>query len=107
LPDVTNLTLVSTENTSFTVSWERPKGDFDYYLVEATGSSNDDTEVGPYRVGSCANGSIIDAHQTQVTCDHIEPCANVTFRIRTYAKGPPERVSSGGCNRWHLHSRAR
>ncbi|KAL1458806.1 hypothetical protein MTO96_043453, partial [Rhipicephalus appendiculatus] len=93
LPDVTDLTLVSTGNTSFTVSWERPKYDFDYYLVEVTDNTNGDVE--PYRVGSCANGSIIDAHQTQVTCNHIEPCANVTFRIRTYAKGPPERVSSG------------
>uniref|UniRef100_A0A131YX88 Fibronectin type-III domain-containing protein n=1 Tax=Rhipicephalus appendiculatus TaxID=34631 RepID=A0A131YX88_RHIAP len=93
LPDVTNLTLVSTGNTSFTVSWKRPKDDFDYYRVEVTGNGSDD--VGPYRVGSCGNGSIIDAHQTQVTCDHIEPCTNVTFTIRTYAKGPPERTSSG------------
>ncbi|KAL1484020.1 hypothetical protein MTO96_050129 [Rhipicephalus appendiculatus] len=83
---------------------ERPKDDFDYYRIEVIDNSNGDVE--PYRVGSCANGSIVDAHQTQVTCDHIEPCANVTFRIRTYAKGPPERVSSGGCPRWHLHSRA-
>ncbi|KAH7938759.1 hypothetical protein HPB52_000294 [Rhipicephalus sanguineus] len=89
----TNLTLVLTENTSFTVSWERPKDDFDYYQVQVTG--NGKSNVGPHRVGSCANGSIIDAHQTQVTCDHIEPCSNVTFRIRTYAKGPPERASSG------------
>ncbi|KAL1484252.1 hypothetical protein MTO96_011521 [Rhipicephalus appendiculatus] len=93
LPDVTNLTLVSTGNTSFTVSWERPKDDFDYYRVEVTGNGSDD--VGAYRVGSCANGSIVDAHQTQLTCDHIEPCTNVTFTIRTYARGPPERASSG------------
>ncbi|KAL1484253.1 hypothetical protein MTO96_011522, partial [Rhipicephalus appendiculatus] len=93
LPDVTNLTLVSTGKTSFMVSWERPKDDFDYYRVEVTGNSSGD--AGPYRVGSCANGSIVDAHQTQITCDHIEPCTNVNFTIRTYAKGPPERASSG------------
>ncbi|KAL1481118.1 hypothetical protein MTO96_050449 [Rhipicephalus appendiculatus] len=93
LPDVTNLTLVSTQNTSFTVSWERPKNDFDYYRVEVTSSTNEDVQ--PYRVGSCSYGSVVDAHQTQVTCDQIEPCTNVTFKIRTYAKGPPERASSG------------
>ncbi|KAL3250754.1 hypothetical protein MRX96_055398 [Rhipicephalus microplus] len=107
LPDVSNLTLVSTDKTSFTVSWERPKDHFDYYLVEVTGSSHEDGDVGPYRVGSCANGSIVDAHQEQVTCDHIEPCTNVSFRIRTHAKGPPQRTSLGGHTGWHLCSRAR
>nr|XP_037273436.1 uncharacterized protein LOC119165360 [Rhipicephalus microplus] len=95
LPDVSNLTLVSTDKTSFTVSWERPKDHFDYYLVEVTGSSHEDGDVGPYRVGLCANGSIVDAHQEQVTCDHIEPCTNISFRIRTHAKGPPQRTSLG------------
>ncbi|KAH8032042.1 hypothetical protein HPB51_022790 [Rhipicephalus microplus] len=68
---------------------------FDYYLVEVTGSSHEDGDVGPYRVGLCANGSIVDAHQEQVTCDHIEPCTNISFRIRTHAKGPPQRTSLG------------
>ncbi|KAL3199680.1 hypothetical protein MRX96_043873, partial [Rhipicephalus microplus] len=92
---VSNLTLVSTDKTSFTVSWERPKDDLYYYLVEVTGSSHEDGDVVPYRVGSCSNGFIVDAHYAQVTCDHIEPCTNVSFRIRIHGKGPPRRTSLG------------
>nr|XP_054934412.1 uncharacterized protein LOC129388286 [Dermacentor andersoni] len=96
LPDVANLTMVSAQNRSFTVAWERPEANFDYYRVEVTGSSSaSNATVGPDLLGSCVYGSMVDANQTRLTCDHVKECTEVTFRIRTHARGPPERASSG------------
>lgn len=86
-PRVTNLTLVSAGNKSFTVSWKRPQEKFDYYRVEVSGSG------GVVNVGSCAKGTMIDAKETRVTCDNVEDCSDVTFKIRAYNRGPPERGS--------------
>ncbi|KAL1484019.1 hypothetical protein MTO96_050128, partial [Rhipicephalus appendiculatus] len=75
-PRVTNLSLVSAKDRSFTLSWKRPREKFDYYRVQVTSSG------GVLNVGSCANGTIIDASRTRVTCDNVEDCRNVTFGIR-------------------------
>ncbi|KAL3250753.1 hypothetical protein MRX96_055398 [Rhipicephalus microplus] len=86
-PRVTNVTQISAGNRSFTVSWERPTEKFDYYRVEVSRSGS------VVDVGSCAKGTIIDAKKARLTCDNVEDCSYVTFKIRAYDRGPPERGS--------------
>lgn len=96
LPDVVNLSLVATTQNSFTVTWERPEGNFDYYLIDVP--DDHDTDIGSSRkriAGSCANGAIIRRDMTHVTCLQLETCSNVSFRVSTHITGPPERTSHG------------
>ncbi|XP_077492202.1 tenascin-X-like [Amblyomma americanum] len=97
LPDVTNLTLVATGDRSFTVRWERPDVLFDYYRVEVLSNYNERSPGGTEwrRGSSCAAGSIVHSDQTEVTCNFLETCTNVSFRLQTYRRGPPELASSG------------
>ncbi|XP_077492801.1 fibronectin-like [Amblyomma americanum] len=97
LPDVTNLTLVATGDRSFTVRWERPDVLFDYYRVEVLSNYNEQSPGGTEwrRGSSCAAGSIVHSDQTEVTCNFLETCTNVSFRLQTYRRGPPELASSG------------
>ncbi|KAL1470354.1 hypothetical protein MTO96_040479 [Rhipicephalus appendiculatus] len=96
LPDVENLSLAATTDNSFTVTWERPQKNFDYYLIDVSddidsGMANSRKEI----VGSCANGTIIHRDITEVTCLQLRTCSNLRFRIRTHSNGPPERTSYG------------
>lgn len=95
-PVVANLSLVAVAGDSFTATWERPVGRFDYYWVEVIDDGSGAAAGGvatPHRVGSCSNGTIIHPDQTQVTCGHIDACSNVSLNVRTHVTGPPERTS--------------
>lgn len=93
-PEMANLSLASVGQDSFTVTWDRPEGQFDYYVLEVT-DGRGTGGIEPHHVGSCANGTILRPEQTRVTCAHLEACTNVTFRIRTHINGPPQRTSPG------------
>lgn len=93
-PEMANVTLARVGQNSFTVTWDRPEGLFDYYVLEVTdGGGSAGTE--PHHVGSCANGTILHPEITSVTCGLLEACTNATFRIRTHINGPPQRTSPG------------
>ncbi|XP_075531892.1 uncharacterized protein LOC142564670 [Dermacentor variabilis] len=83
-PNVTNLTLVSAENGTFTVAWEQPEGIVDQYWVQvsARAASGDDDGDGKRRAGLCANGTLLRPDQTRLTCGGVEPCTNVTVTVR-------------------------
>ncbi|KAK8770883.1 hypothetical protein V5799_025872, partial [Amblyomma americanum] len=96
LPEVVNLRLVSAADDFFTVTWERPDGDFDHYWIGVAGDSGESLDANEtHRVGSCVRGTILHADQTRVTCSHIETCTMVNFTVRTYKNGPPQLASSG------------
>ncbi|KAK8756734.1 hypothetical protein V5799_000564, partial [Amblyomma americanum] len=88
-PDVTNLTLEGIGVDSFTVAWERPRGDFDYYIIAASDEESDSGGGELYRVDACRNGTILRPNQTRLTCGHLEACSTFTFNIRTYIVGTP------------------
>ncbi|XP_077492263.1 uncharacterized protein LOC144103416 [Amblyomma americanum] len=94
-PDVTNMTLEDIGVDSFTVSWERPKGHFDYYWVAVTDDEGSRGGSEHFHVDSCRNGTILHPEQTRITCGHLEACTNVSFNIRTHSNGPPARTSAG------------
>lgn len=83
-PEVANLTLVSAENGTFTVAWERPEGIVDQYWVQvsARAASGDDDSDGKRRAGLCSNGTILRPDQMRLTCGGVEPCTNVTVTVR-------------------------
>lgn len=83
-PEVTNLTLVSAENGTFTVAWEKPEGIVDQYWVQvgARAASGDDDGDGGRRAGLCSNGTLLSRHVTHLTCGGVEPCTNVTVTVR-------------------------
>ncbi|KAL1414182.1 hypothetical protein MTO96_007661 [Rhipicephalus appendiculatus] len=94
--DVTNLNLLAADNRFITVIWDRPEGNFDFYLLDVTvGSGNRTDAVRKDHPGSCANGTIIGAKKTQVTCGPYDACSSVSVTVRTFSKGPPERTSMG------------
>ncbi|KAL3250605.1 hypothetical protein MRX96_055448 [Rhipicephalus microplus] len=95
-PEVANLTLVAVDGDSFTATWERPEGRFDYYWIEVIDDhgSSASSRSEPHRVGTCTNGTIIHPDQTQVTCGHIDACSNVSLNVRTHVNGPPGRTSA-------------
>ncbi|KAH8031536.1 hypothetical protein HPB51_018982 [Rhipicephalus microplus] len=95
-PEVANLTLVAVDGDSFTATWERPEGRFDYYWIEVIDdhASSASSRSEPHRVGTCTNGTIIHPDQTQVTCGHIDACSNVSLNVRTHVNGPPGRTSA-------------
>lgn len=96
LPEVKNLILEAITDRSFTVTWERPEGNFDYYLIYVSGSHRGHTENARDNIaGSCANGTIIPRDHTKVTCGHVDTCTNLNFGISTHVPGPPERTSVG------------
>ncbi|XP_037272449.2 uncharacterized protein LOC119164375 [Rhipicephalus microplus] len=96
LPEVRNLSLAATTDNSFTATWERPEGNFDYYVIYIS-RNNDDSEENSHgnAAGSCANGTIIHRDRTQLTCECLETCSSVTVDVRTHSMGPPERTSKG------------
>lgn len=89
-PEVTNLQLGAADDDIFVLQWERPKTCFDYYTIEVI-------EQSTYKSSpvTCNNGSVINPSQMSVTCDQIKTCANVSIRVRTHTRGPPERSSTG------------
>lgn len=93
-PEMANLSLAGVGQDSFTVTWDRPEGRFDYYVLEVT-DGRGPVGAEPHLVGSCANGTILRPEQTRVTCGHLDACTNATFRIRTHINGPPERTTPG------------
>ncbi|KAH6924711.1 hypothetical protein HPB50_022450 [Hyalomma asiaticum] len=94
--DVKNLSLGETTSNSFTVTWKLPEGMFDYYVVCISANDNDSTGNAQRNItGSCANATLIPRDQTQLTCDNMVPCSNVTIEMRTYSAGPPEHTSMG------------
>ncbi|KAL1474320.1 hypothetical protein MTO96_038065, partial [Rhipicephalus appendiculatus] len=96
LPDVVNLSLVSSADNSFTVTWKRPGGTFDYYVLYIL-NNNDDSQRNAERnfAGSCTNGTIIHRDKRKLTCERLETSSNVTIEVRTHSVGPPERTSRG------------
>ncbi|XP_075727605.1 tenascin-X isoform X2 [Rhipicephalus microplus] len=93
LPDVSKLVVEGVKSGFITLSWRRPKGRFDYYTVEVTEHDAGVERAAPHRL--CANGTIIRPDQTEVTCGPFEPCAKLSFTVRTHFKGPPEHGSLG------------
>ncbi|KAH6924353.1 hypothetical protein HPB50_016225 [Hyalomma asiaticum] len=96
IPEVENLHLVSVLDKAVTLEWEKPRASFDYYRVDTTFAKDyhDKARI-PKRVGSCDNGMIVPPDRNGVTCGYLEACTNVTFKVRTYRKGPPKLLSSG------------
>ncbi|XP_077492770.1 uncharacterized protein LOC144103927 [Amblyomma americanum] len=97
LTDVTNLHLVEATTDSFTVTWQRPKSRFDYYIVKVSEyeSNSGSTSGGYHHVGWCRNGTIIHRDQTRLTCGQIETCGNVSVTVHTHRNVPNERTSAG------------
>ncbi|XP_077494330.1 uncharacterized protein LOC144104977 [Amblyomma americanum] len=94
-PDVTNMTLEDIGVDSFTVSWERPKGHFDYNWVAVTDDEGSSGRSEHFHLDSCRNGTILHPEQTRITCGHLEACNNMSSNIRTHSNGPPARTSAG------------
>ncbi|XP_075727528.1 uncharacterized protein LOC119165286 isoform X2 [Rhipicephalus microplus] len=95
LPDVFNLTLVRVKMGYVTISWQRPKSRFDYYSVEVYENEDSGASAGHQWHRLCANGTIIRPDQTEMTCGPFQPCTNLSFTVRTYLNGPPQRRSPG------------
>lgn len=93
-PEVVNLTLVSAENGTFTVSWEKPEGIVDQYWVQvsAVAASGIDDGDGERRAGLCSNGTILMPDVTQLTCGGVAPCTNLTVTV--HVLNFPRRSSS-------------
>ncbi|KAL3201650.1 hypothetical protein MRX96_042899 [Rhipicephalus microplus] len=89
LPDVSNLALVHVKRGYVTLSWQRPKGRFDYYSVEVTEDEASNKGAAQQWRQLCANGTIIRPDQTEVTCGPFEPCAKLSCIVRTHFNGPP------------------
>ncbi|KAH8029393.1 hypothetical protein HPB51_000178 [Rhipicephalus microplus] len=94
LPEVRQLKLTEMDKDSITVSWQRPEGCFDGYIVEVAEENAGSSGVGGLSVGSCAGGISVDAEHTSITCRKIEACS-VKITVRTQRKGPHELTSSG------------
>ncbi|KAL1414185.1 hypothetical protein MTO96_007664 [Rhipicephalus appendiculatus] len=101
LPDVTKLIVAGVKNGYVTLSWQRPKGRFDYYSVEVTEDQATSTSSNQHRL--CANGTIIRPEQTEVTCGPFEPCTKSSFTVRTHFNGPPRTHVSWSDSSGHLH----
>ncbi|KAL1431617.1 hypothetical protein MTO96_014024 [Rhipicephalus appendiculatus] len=89
-PEVTNLQLGAVDADTFALKWEQPEACFDYYTVEVT-----DESTYKRSVVTCNNGLVIKPNQTSVTCEQMKTCANVTIRVKTHTRGPPELSSTG------------
>ncbi|KAL1486725.1 hypothetical protein MTO96_046846, partial [Rhipicephalus appendiculatus] len=89
-PEVTNLQLGAVDADTFALKWKQPEACFDYYTVEVTDESTYERSV-----VTCNNGLVIKPNQTSVTCEQIKTCANVTIRVKTHTRGPPELSSTG------------
>ncbi|KAL1480816.1 hypothetical protein MTO96_050722, partial [Rhipicephalus appendiculatus] len=89
-PEVTNLQLGAVDADTFALKWEQPGACFDYYTVEVT-----DESTYKRSVVTCNNGLVIKPNQTSVTCEQMKTCANVTIRVKTHTRGPPELSSTG------------
>ncbi|KAL1414197.1 hypothetical protein MTO96_007676 [Rhipicephalus appendiculatus] len=83
-PGVRNLSLKSVGPDFFAISWAQPSVQFEYYWLEVydVGDGSATTQD----IGSCANGTIIHKDQTQVTCDKLRACANITITVHMKAK---------------------
>ncbi|KAH6924516.1 hypothetical protein HPB50_019026 [Hyalomma asiaticum] len=78
------------------MTWNRPLGGYDFFLVDVTGGDSKGYDSLPqHYAGSCANGTIVRADQTQITCGPFPPCSSITFTVSTFSKGPPEHISMG------------
>ncbi|XP_075726458.1 uncharacterized protein LOC142768372 [Rhipicephalus microplus] len=89
-PEVTNLKLGDVGTDTFALTWKRRSTCFDYYTVEVTDiNSNRSSGV------TCNNGTQISPIQTSVTCEQITTCSNVTIRVKTHTRGPPQRSGKG------------
>nr|XP_037291202.1 uncharacterized protein LOC119187003 [Rhipicephalus microplus] len=82
------------DKDSITVSWQRPEGCFDGYIVEVAEENSGSSGGGGLSAGSCAGGITVDAHRTSVTCRKIEACS-VKITVRTERKGQLKLTSSG------------
>ncbi|XP_077494354.1 uncharacterized protein LOC144105007 [Amblyomma americanum] len=94
-PDAAHLRLVDVAPRNFTVTWKRPQGSFDFYWIEMVHEKNGSGGLKHYRLGSCANGTLLPANETRVTCSNFATCAKVSFTLHTLIRGPPERSSRG------------
>ncbi|XP_054934026.2 phosphatidylinositol phosphatase PTPRQ-like [Dermacentor andersoni] len=96
LPDVTDLHLMAVDSHYITLAWDKPRGSFDFYWLDvAIENDNESNSVPKHQAGSCGNGTIIHAEQTRITCGPFDPCSNISVTVRTFVKGPPERISMG------------
>ncbi|XP_075529889.1 uncharacterized protein LOC142563224 [Dermacentor variabilis] len=91
---ITNLRLLAAADRYITVGWDKPTANFDFYLLDVTCRSGNDS-LKECHTGSCGNGTIIPADQTQVTCGPFEACSRISVTVRTFSRGPPERTSVG------------
>ncbi|KAH7939958.1 hypothetical protein HPB52_019621 [Rhipicephalus sanguineus] len=87
---------MTADNRYLTVIWDRPHHTFDFYLLDVTVKSGNRSDTGrkPHS-GFCANGTVIHAEETQVTCGPFDACSSITVTVRTFSKGPPEHTSVG------------
>ncbi|KAL1477913.1 hypothetical protein MTO96_035368 [Rhipicephalus appendiculatus] len=84
-PEVANLQLGAVNADTFVLKWKRPQACFDYYTVEVV-----DESTYKRTAVTCNNGDVINPNRTSVTCDQIKTCANVTIRVKTHTRGPPQ-----------------
>ncbi|XP_075727602.1 tenascin-like isoform X2 [Rhipicephalus microplus] len=94
LPEVRQLKLTEMDKDSITVSWQRPEGCFDGYIVEVAQESSGSSGGGGLSAGSCAGGVTVDAQQTSITCRKIKACS-VKITVRTQRKGHLKFTSPG------------
>ncbi|KAL1414199.1 hypothetical protein MTO96_007677 [Rhipicephalus appendiculatus] len=100
LPEVKGLSVSAISDDSFTVSWERPHGTFDKYIVEVTNNLEDheddnSTDSEEQGVGSCLTRTLMNPNETSITCDNVPACSNVTVTVLTQSNKTRPRTSQG------------
>ncbi|KAL3218849.1 hypothetical protein MRX96_031377 [Rhipicephalus microplus] len=93
IPEVVKLKQTAIANNSVTVSWERPKGCFDDYLV-TTSAENTELASQETSAGTCGNGTIVPTNETSVTCDGIR-VSSVSIMVQTRRLKSDGLISQG------------
>lgn len=75
LPEVTNLRVLSVTPSSVQVAWHVPPGVFDSYRVTIVTSGT--------TIGSCTNVTTLDPTVTEITCEGLESCTDVSVTVFT------------------------
>ncbi|KAL1444364.1 hypothetical protein MTO96_045557, partial [Rhipicephalus appendiculatus] len=94
-PVVRNLTVSSSEDEKFTLTWQKPEGCFEYYEVQVIDNGKGSSGDRSHGIVSCNNGTVIDSSQTSVTCDQPDACTNVIISVRPNVSGGPGSTQNG------------
>ncbi|KAH7934577.1 hypothetical protein HPB51_029057 [Rhipicephalus microplus] len=96
LSDVTNLRVTDVGQNHFTMSWTPPLSHFDYYLIKSYDLGNVGDMSKPLRVGSCSYGTVIHRDQSEISCDNLKACANISITVHTkIRRGTHDATSTG------------